>query len=255
MTGKRISLFIIIGLFWWACEENLEIDTDKNVYYDDISDITYLNGYFYSTNFDLSGNSGSQIDLLKFELNPDSVYFITDAFNLDMNGQGYLAMTSDGNDLYLQSRNSYLLIKCSPTGEKAFVKIDSLTANWQPCGLGYQGELDSLIVLYRNLDSKTEYRMRILSKNGSTSSTRDEIFQLNFADTTHHGVYSLVYNNSSLYLLGVDTTMSDQLITLDFSNLNVTEMEMIPDSTVVGLAFFGNDLYLSYREKRIEKWE
>ena len=101
---------LLITLFILSCEDSPVIDTNKNTYYDDIADITYLNGYFFSTNYDLSTNAGSQIDLLTFEMNSDSVYYIADNFDLGMNGQSYLAITNDGTDLYLQSKNSFLII-------------------------------------------------------------------------------------------------------------------------------------------------
>jgi len=229
------------------------MDKRKNTYYDDIADITYLNGFF-STNYDLSGNAGSQIDLLTFKMNTDSVHYIDDNFDLDMNGQGYLAITNDGDDLYLQSKNSYLIIKCSSIGEKVFTRQDTIAVNWQPAGLAYQSENDSLLALYRNLDNLKQYRLRTISKDLSIESSKDKIFQLNFIDTTYYGGYSLEYNNFSYYILGVNTTMNDILIILD-NELNITEIDTLSDSTVVGLCFKQNDLYLSYRDKRIERWK
>ena len=253
-TESSMKKIFLITLFILSCEDSPVIDTNKNTYYDDIADITYLNGYFFSTNYDLSTNAGSQIDLLTFEMNSDSVYYIADNFDLGMNGQGYLAITNDGTDLYLQSKNSFLIIKCSPIGEKAFTRWDTITVNWQPSGLAYQSENDSLLALYRNLDTLNQYRVRTISKDLSIESSKDRIFQLGFIDTTSYGVYTLAYNNSSFYMLGVDTTMNDILIILD-NELNITEIDTLPDSTVVGLCFKQNDLYLSYRDKRIEKWK
>ena len=245
-------LFFIISIFILSCEDSTVIDTRKNTYYDDIADITYLNGFF-STNYDLSGNAGSQIDLLTFKMNTDSVHYIDDNFDLDMNGQGYLAITNDGDDLYLQSKNSYLIIKCSSIGEKVFTRQDTIAVNWQPAGLAYQSENDSLLALYRNLDNLKQYRLRTISKDLSIESSKDKIFQLNFIDTTYYGGYSLEYNNFSYYILGVNTTMNDILIILD-NELNITEIDTLSDSTVVGLCFKQIDLYLSYRDKRIERW-
>ena len=250
---KKLLLLNISLVLFFACEETNRINTKKNIYYDDISDITYLNNFF-STNHDLSGNASSQIDLLKFEMGLDSVYYIDDNFDLNMNGQGYLAMTNDGSDLYLQSKNSYLITKLSTIGEKVFSKQDTITFSWQPSGLAYHSENDSLLVLYRNLNNLKEYRLRTISKNGYIESSKDEVFQLDFIDTTHHGAYSLEYKDLSYYMLAVDTTMNELLVILD-NDLNITEIDTIPDSTVVGLCFKQNDLYLSYKDKRIVKWK
>ena len=45
--------------------------------------------------------------------------------------------------------------------------------------------------------------------------------------------------------------MNDILIILD-NELNITEIDTLSDSTVVGLCFKQNDLYFSYIDKRIE---
>ena len=62
-----ISMLLFVG-----CDDNPLNDSNKNTYYDDIADITYLNGSFFITNYDLSNNAGSQIDLIKFKYENDS---------------------------------------------------------------------------------------------------------------------------------------------------------------------------------------
>ena len=90
-------LFILIYYSW---DESREINTNKNTYYDDISDITYLNESFFTTNYDMSGYAGSQIDLIKFNHN-DETTTLEDKFDLGLNGQGFLTITNDGTDLFL----------------------------------------------------------------------------------------------------------------------------------------------------------
>ena len=52
-----------------GCEDtDSSPNTNKYTYYDDISDITYLNNSFYTTNYDLSGNAGEQIDLIVYDI-------------------------------------------------------------------------------------------------------------------------------------------------------------------------------------------
>ena len=74
----------------------LELDNTKHTATDPIADITYLNAYFYTTNLDNSANAGTQIDLYKFDDELNTV----DRFELNMNGQGYLAAANDGMNLY-----------------------------------------------------------------------------------------------------------------------------------------------------------
>ena len=57
MKIKRL-LFLSPILFILSCQNGLEIDTSKHTATDPIADITYLNGYFYTTNLDNSANAG-----------------------------------------------------------------------------------------------------------------------------------------------------------------------------------------------------
>ena len=45
MKFFKIMLYFIVVIFY-SCEDSLKINTYKNTYYDDISDITYLNESF-----------------------------------------------------------------------------------------------------------------------------------------------------------------------------------------------------------------
>ena len=171
-----------------------------------------------------------------------------------MNGQGYFAITNNGLDLFLQSKKSHLLIKCSAIGEHAKMIIDTITTNWQPCGITFQNDNASLITLYRNLDTLTQYRARTISQDLSFSTSSDITFNLDFIDTTYHGVYAIEYNDSHFYMLGLDTTHND-IIIITNNTFQITSLDTIPDSTVVGLSFKGNDLFLSYRNRRIERWK
>ena len=55
-------------------------------------------------------------------------------------------------------------------------------------------------------------------------------------------------------MLGLDTTHND-IIIITNNTFQITSLDTIPDSTVVGLCFKENDLFLSYRNRRIEKWK
>jgi hypothetical protein len=247
MIRRLIILLLIVG-----CDNNSLNDTNKNTYYDAIADITYLNGSFFTTNYDLSNNAGSQIDLIKFKYENDSSAYLDNSYDLNMNGQGYLAITNNGLDLFLQSKESHLIVKCSAIGEFAITTMDTIDANWQPCGLTFNN--DSLISLYRNLDTLTQYRARTISQDLSFSTSSDITFNLDFIDTTYHGVYAIESKGAFYYMLGVDTTQNDILIITNDS-FEVTALDTIPDSTVVGLCFKDDDLYFSYRERIIKKWK
>ena len=249
MIRRLTILLLIVG-----CDENSLNNTSKNTYYDDIADITYLNGSFFTTNYDLSNNADSQIDLIKFKYENDSSVYIDNSYDLNMNGQRYLAITNNGLDLFLQSRETHIIIKCSAIGEFANTTIDTINTNWQPCGLTFNSENDSIITLYRNLDTLSQYRARTISQDLTFSTSRDIIFNLDFIDTTYHGVYAIEYKDLHFYMLGADTTHND-IIIITNNTFQVTALDTIPDTTVVGLCFKENDLFLSYRNRRIEKWK
>jgi hypothetical protein len=242
---------LIFLLAFYSCDENSEINTTKETYHDDIADITFINGHFYSTNYDLSGNAGPQIDLLKFS--PDGKN-IDDAFDLGMNGQGYLAITNDGTDVYLQSILNSSIIKCSLIGERIYLQWGGLSdSQWQASGLCYKKLDDSLLVLYRNLKNPIEYRAITVSKQNPYNSGSDIKFGLGSVDSINCQIYALDYKDSAFYMLGVNSSNKELLVITDY-NFNVNVVEEIPDSTVTGLCFKENDLYLSYRNRIIEKW-
>lgn len=246
-------LLLIFLLGFISCDDDsLEIDTTKNTYHDDIADITFVNDHFYSTNYDFSGNAGPQIDLLKFSTDGKN---IDDSFDLRMNGQGYLAITNDGTDVYLQSINTSSIIKCSLIGERIYMKWDGLSGSqWRESGLCYQKDADSLLILYRNLQNPIQYRARTVSKESPNLSGSDIVFNLDSVDITNYGVYAIEYFDSSFYMLGVNSAGKDILVISDY-NFSDYSIEEIPDSTVVGLCFKGNDLYLSYRDRVINIWK
>lgn len=244
-------LLLIFLLVFYSCDEESDINTTKETYHDDIADITFVNNHFYTTNYDLSGNAGPQIDLLKFSTDGKN---IDDAFDIGMNGQGYLAITNDGTDVYLQSILTSSIIKCSLIGERIYMQWDGLSdSQWQASGLCYKKLDDSLLVLYKNLKNPIEYRAITVSKQNPYDSGSDIRFELNSVDSIDPGIYALECKDSSFYMLGVNSSHKDILVITD-DNFNINSIEEIPDSTVTGLCFSENDLYLSYRSRVIEKW-
>ena len=79
------------------------------------------------------------------------------------------------------------------------------------------------------------------------------LFNFDFIDTTYNGIYAIKNKGSLFYMLGLDTTQTDILIITD-NIFQVTSLDTIPDPTVVGLCFRADELFLSYENRRIEKW-
>ena len=147
-----------------------------------------------------------------------------------------------------------MIFKSSTIGELSYAKYDSIGTHWLPSGMAYHSSNDSIITLYRNQNFNKQYRLRLVSKDISESSHRDELFEMNDIDTSNSGIFSLSHHNSSLYMLAFKDN-EDALITMDYNNLTVLNTEMIGDSTVVGIAILDNSIYLSYRNRRIEKFK
>ena len=114
--------------------------------------------------------------------------------------------------------------------------------------------IDSLITLYRNQNSNNQYRLRLISKDISEISHRDVLFEITNIDTNNHGVFCLSYHNSKLYMLAIKES-ENVLITMDYDDLTVLEIEMISDSNAAGIEILNNSIYLSYRDRRIEKFK
>ena len=246
-----MTIIISAILVFQACDDDLDLVTSKNTYYDDIADVTFVHDHFFTTNYDISGHSGPQIDLFKFQLDTPAAI---DAYPLDLNGQGYFAITNDHLDLYLISRRTNLIYKYSTIGQRAYLSGDTLGTHWQSSGICYLPQSDSLFTLYRNLHQPTQYRGRRVAKNEPYKSDWDILVDWDFIDAGYHGAYALTYREPYFYILGVDQSGQDVLFTADH-NLVVQSIAQVPDSTVVGLCFDEDQLYLSFRDHRILPWD
>ena len=170
---KKHQFIVFTTLLILSCQNGLEVNTTKHTATDPIADITYLNGYFYTTNMDNSANADPQIDLYKFddEFNP------VDRFELNMNGQGYLAAANDGMNLYFQPRFTDYILKMTSLGEIFWYLPDRLFDNdidstfifWQGRGIAWAD--NNLVVLYRHKNDSMLYRGRYLHLNNDTLQT------------------------------------------------------------------------------------
>lgn len=240
---KFILCFSIIII---SCQKNSIINTNCDTAHDPFSDITYLNNCFYSTNNDNSMNAGPQIFLYK--ISNDGKY-LDDIFNLNMNGQGYLAITNDGNNLYLQSRDFNSIIKCSTVGEIYYNVWDITNSTMQGCGICYVSNVDSLCVLTRDYQKSNHYSLLFVDKNNPYAwevKASAEIKLLN----NNTGAFAIEIIENDLYILGQDTTNTDVLIKSDLS-LNVIEFKSLNTDSTTGLCKKESTLYFSYLNKII----
>ena len=189
-------LTVVLTLLILSCQNGLEVDTGKHTATDPIADITYLKGYFYTTNLDLSTNSGPQIDLYKI----DSSSFPVNRFETDLNGQGYMASTNDGTDLYFQPRYTDYILKISPVGDTFWFKSDYLPENTADTtttfmywgGRGITWANNNLVVLYRHKDDSTLYKWRYLTVNDGFTTVKDTVVV--WEHLNNSGVFALDYD-------------------------------------------------------------
>ena len=251
---KKIT---IIALLIISCQNGIDINTTKQAITDSIADITYLNGSFFTTNLDKSGNAGPQIDLYKFD---ESI--LINQYPMELNGQGYMATANDGSNLYFQPRFTDYIFKINPVGNIFWYQSDNFPDNtsdttstfmyWNGWGLAWADT--NLVALYRHTDDSTRYRARYIHINNSS-------FQ-SIIDTTviwghlnNSGAYAMEYNTGTkgFWVLATDSLSQYILFEVDSSFVYSGSFDVI-NGNPMGISI-GPDsgLYLSYPRKQIER--
>ena len=256
---KLQLFFISIGFLILSCQNGLELDNTKHTATDPITDITYLKDYFYTTNLDNSANAGPQIDLYKFddEFNP------VDRFELNMNGQGYLAAANDGINLYFQPRFTDYILKMTPLGEIFWYESDYFPDNmadttstfmyWRGQGLAWADT--NLVALYGHKDDSTLYRWRFLNINGDSFQTIDDTTVV-WNHLNDSGAFALEYDAIEDAFLVLATDSSNNYIlfqvkaSLEFENKIYAIEEEVMGVTLTA----ESKIYLAYPDRRIEEF-
>ena len=255
----KFQLFIIsIAFLILSCQNGLEIDTSKQTATDSITDISYLNGYIYTTNLDNSTNAGPQIDLYKFD---DSLLPV-DRYPLDLNGQGYMAVTNDKTNLYFQPRFTDYILKMTPLGEIFWYESDYFPDNmadttstfmyWGGRGIAWADT--NLVVLYRHKNDSMLYRGRYLHLNNDTLQTISDT-TVTWNHLNDSGAFSLGYNPEKKGFLVLATNSLNKSILFEVDNYfqNIAILDTL-EGTPMGVTLDENlDIYLSYPDRRIEK--
>jgi hypothetical protein len=246
---RVLNLMIFsLSIIFFSCKDDNPIDTSSSALYDPFADITFLNNGFYTTNYNTSMKAGPQVFL--YRISSDGKV-VENKFDLGMNGQGYLAITSDSTNLFLQSRDFNSVIKCSPVGEIFYNFWFIRPSPWLGCGIGYIQSLDSLCVLTRDLNNLNNYELLYVDKNNPNNwRVKSSATIQGLSKTT--GAYAIEVRGSELYILGQDTTDMDVLVRTNLSLDTLEFMSLNTDSTT-GFCFKGNDLYFSHLNRNIEK--
>lgn len=248
------KIITITVLFIFSCQSGIEIDTTKYTATDPIADITYLNGSFYTTNIDSSGNAGSQIDLYIF--NNESIPI--NRYPMELNGQGYMAATNDGSNLYFQPRFTDLIFKITPFGEIFPHQSDNFPDNasdtmyWHGRGLAWSDT--NLVALYRHKNDSTRYRGRYLHINNNTI----QIILDNTVIWDHlnsKGAYAMANNGQGEFIVLATDTLNRNIIFNVDSNFEYDGSFGIINGNPMGISTNPPDIYFSYPERQIELYE
>lgn len=247
----RVMIFLVLGLsiIVLSCKKETVIDTTSDTISDPFADITFLDSAFYTTNYDNSMKAGPQIFL--FRISGDGKY-PENKFSLNMNGQGYFAITNDGQNLYLQSRNFNSVMKCSPVGEIFYNQWFIGPSQRQGCGIGYVSTVDSLCMLTRDQSDLNHYELLYIDKNNPANWQLKASAEIQALSKTM-GAYAVEVKENRLYILGQDTTDMDVLIKATLS-LDSLEFNNLATDSTTGLCFKGNDLYVAYLNRDICKY-
>ena len=248
----------IISLFIISCQNGIDIDTTKHTATDPIADITYLNDMFYTTNLDLSGNAGPQINLYQF----NSVANPVNLFELPLNGQGYLAVCNDGSNLYFQPRLTDYIFKSTPLGEIFWYQSDNFPDNtsdttstfmyWRGRGLAWADT--NLVVLYRHKNDSTRYRGRYLHLDNDTLQTVLDI-TFNWDHLNSYGAYAMEYNPGTqrFWVLATDSLNQYILFNVDFHFQNPESIRVLEEKPMGISGGPNSGIYLSYPERQIKE--
>ena len=248
---------IITAFYIISCQNGIDINTTKQTITDSIADITYLNGSFFTTNLDASGNAGPQIDLYKFD---ESI--LINQYPMELNGQGYMATANDGSNLYFQPRFTDYIFKINPVGNIFWYQSDNFPDNtsettstfmyWRGRGLAWADT--NLVVLYCHKDDSTRYRGRYLHINNGNFQTVIDTSAA-WGHLNNNGAYAMEYNTitKGFWVLAMDSLNQYILFEVDASFIYDGNFDII-NGDPMGISMGpGSELFLSYPDRQIEK--
>lgn len=241
-----LSSALALALVLSGCDDDPDLNTERDTLSDPIADIAALGGYLFTTNEDWSGHAGSQVDLFKFSADG----FPEGRFDLGLNGVGYLAATADAEAIYLQARDSGLILKVTPVGEIAWSRGDSYAdGRHAACGLAYRADLDSFVTIYHE-PGTANYTTRRFGPDFAAASPPFPALTLDTFDPDH-GIRAIAWMGGRMWALG--STATGTAIVQGFDDDGgVTRYITLPDSTACGLAATPNGLQVAYPDRRFE---
>ena len=194
------KILILVVLLWGCSNHDDYLLNFPNTGLDAFNDVTHLQGFFYTTNYDLSEGSGPRIFL--YTLDPTG-HLINKA-PLEMNSQGYIALTSDGQSIYgLCSTIPGLVMQWNTVGERLSQKVYDWPEHWTPGGIVYD-QSDSTLKFITSMATDSGRISRVWTTVDSTSILRNLRVQLQMNGT--RPIAATFGPTNNLFVLAEDST-------------------------------------------------
>ncbi len=247
---RSIALLLITALALAGCNTSPDASGERDTLSDPLGDIAYANGMIYATNDDGSGHVGSQVDLYAYA--DGALESPQKTVALELNGYGYLAMASDGVDLYLQPRGRARIIKAAPDGALPRLRDDvpAADARWRGCGLCYDTDTAQLVALYATDRGSLVWR-RYDPASGAVVATSPPVVW----DVLAPGVWprAITGHGATFYVLATDTAGVDVVVSTSPPYDRVATVQAVGDQAA-GLTQHGAQIWIGYQDRRIETW-
>lgn len=240
---KKILLLSALILMGCSNKDGHLLDV-PNTGSDAFNDVTALNGVLYTTNYDFGEGAGPRIFLYRLSPLGD----ILDRYDVAMNGQGYIALTSNGHTLYgLCSTIPGFLVKWNSVGEILDERVFSWPRDWAPGGVVYDLTTDQLkVILYSMTDSVSATRVWELADSSVFTENSHDI-DMGYTNPISAAVDPV----NNLYILGEKS--DGQRLIRQFSDYTFIAEYDLADSTLNGITWLDTSLIALSSDRYLQR--
>jgi hypothetical protein len=229
-----------------GCEDDSDIVTTRDVVNDPYGGLAALDEILYTTNHDSSGNAGSQVSLFFYPLIgvPERT-----EIPLALNGCGYLAMASDGENLLLQVHGEGRTYAVSPQGEVRWLRRDTELSDrgWRACGIGRRADRDEVVALFRRADGAFITRTYNLDLSEVVATSLPFTWGLLAGAAEPR---TLIHDGTSWLLLATNAAGHNVLAKLDNAFLTIGTPRAVADD-ITGLAVADGAIWAAYTDGHV----
>ncbi|MCF7903073.1 MAG: hypothetical protein K9M19_06550 [Candidatus Marinimicrobia bacterium] len=237
------KLLLVILLIWGCNSDHQSFTEPPTTAMDDFNDVTYLNGFLYTTNYDYSEGPGPRIFL--YGMSPDGA--LVDRIDLSMNSQGFIFMTNDGQSIFgLCTPGPGLLAQWNSVGERQKLQSWDWPTQWAPGGIFFQADRSLAFVMFTQQHSVNITSLWEL-QNGEF--VQSDTSRLAFAGASP--IAATADSAGSVYILG--EMPSGQRFVRQFVDLMPHADWLLTDSTITGITWADTALIALSRDRYIQR--